>query len=99
MAHARFSEPRFVYSLPRGPKQMRLRSAPQTDKETQVIDRLSKRYGRYALVVGVTKRALDLRDRVDSQLEPNEGALIVRAIKEIAGGQVQVQRGAPTEPE
>jgi DNA-directed RNA polymerase subunit K/omega len=70
---------------------MRLRSAPQADKETQVIDRLSKRYGRYALVVGITKRALDLRDRVDSQLEPNEGALIRRAIDEIAGGRVQVQ--------
>jgi DNA-directed RNA polymerase subunit K/omega len=72
-------------------RQMRLRSAPQADKETQVIDRLSKRYGRYALVVGITKRALDLRDRVDSQLEPNEGALIRRAIDEIAGGRVQVQ--------
>ncbi len=78
---------------------MRLRSAPQSDKETQIIDRLSKRYGRYALVVGVTKRALDLRDRVESQLEPNEGALIVRAIGEIAGGRVQVQEGTGETPE
>lgn len=78
---------------------MRLRSAPAADKETQVIDRLSKRYGRYALVVGITKRALDLRDRVDSQLEPNEGALIRRAIDEIAGGRVQVQQPQRTEEE
>ena len=73
---------------------MRLEQDPQTDKETQVIDRLSKRYGRYVLVVGVAKRALDLRDRVDSQFEANEGALIVRAIGEIAGGRVHVRPGA-----
>ena len=78
---------------------MRLPSDPQTDKETQIIDRLSKRYGRYALVVGVTKRALDLRDRIDSRLEANEGALILRAIGEIAGGRVRVQPGTPKEPE
>ena len=78
---------------------MRLRSASQADKETQIIERLSKRYGRYALVVGVTKRALDLRDRVDSHFEPNEGALIVRSINEIAGGRVQVQDETSQEPE
>ena len=30
---------------------MRLRSSAQADKETQIIDRLAKKYGRYALVV------------------------------------------------
>ena len=74
---------------------MRLRSSAQADRETQIIDRLAKKYGRYALVVGVSKRALDLRDRVDSQLEPNEGALIIRAINEIARGRVHVEPGRP----
>ena len=76
---------------------MRLRSPAHPEKETQIIDRLAKRHGRYALVVGVSKRALDLRDRVDSQLEPNEGALIRRAIGEIARGRVQVQAGTTDE--
>lgn len=76
---------------------MRLRSSARPEKETQIVDRLAKRHGRYALVVGVSKRALDLRDRVDSKLEPNEGALIRRAIKEIARGRVQVQSPEPDE--
>ena len=65
------------------------------DREMQIIDRLSKKYGRYALVMGVSKRASDLRDRVDSQLEQNDGALIIRAINEIARGRVQVKAGDP----
>ncbi len=69
---------------------MRLRTSEHTDKETQILDRLAKKYGRYALVVGVSKRALDLRDHPDTKLEPNEGALIRRAIREIARGRVQV---------
>lgn len=72
---------------------MRSRSPTHPEKETQIIDRLTKKHGRYALVVGVSKRALDLRDRVDSQLEPNEGALIRRALKEISRGRVQMERG------
>jgi DNA-directed RNA polymerase subunit K/omega len=76
---------------------MRLKSSAHPEKETQIIDRLAKRHGRYALVVGVSKRALDLRDRVDSRLEPNEGALIRRAIREIARGRVQVQSPEPGE--
>jgi len=78
---------------------MRLRSSAHPEKETQIIDRLAKKHGRYALVVGVAKRALDLRDRVDSRLEPNEGALIRRAIGEIARGRVQVQVGKSDEEE
>ena len=74
---------------------MRSQSSAHADKEMQIIDRLSKKYGRYSLVMGVSKRALDLRDRVDSQLDLNDGALIISAIKEIARGRVQVKAGDP----
>jgi DNA-directed RNA polymerase subunit K/omega len=65
-------------------------------RETEVIDRLAKRYGKYALVVGVARRAHDLKERIDASLEPSSGALINRAIGEIALGDVRI-RGAKSE--
>ena len=60
-------------------------------RQTEVIDRLAKRYGKYALVVGVAKRAHDLKERIDSALEPSGGGLINRAITEIARGRVRLR--------
>ncbi len=57
--------------------------------ETEVIDRLTKRFGKYALVAGVAKRAHDLKERVRSPLESG-GGVIHRAISEIAEGRVKL---------
>jgi DNA-directed RNA polymerase subunit K/omega len=63
--------------------------------ETEVIDRLSKRFGKYALVVGVAKRANDLKERVRSPLEPSGAGIITRAISEIAEGRVKIRGEEP----
>lgn len=60
-----------------------------------MIDVLAKRMGRYALVVGVAKRARDLKERIESALEPAGGGLIKRALEEIATGQVRVREEKP----
>lgn len=78
---------------------MRSRVRRGAERQTEVTDRLAKRYGKYALVAGVARRARDLRDRVDSTLEPSSGALINRAIGEIARGEVRVRAKQPEEEE
>jgi len=77
---------------------MRTRHQSGTGRQTKIIDRLAKRYGRYALVVGVAKRARDLKERIDSTFEPSDGGLINRAIGEIARGAVHI-RDAEAEEE
>jgi len=77
---------------------MRPRSRYASGRETEVVDRLAKRYGKYALVVGVAKRAHDLRERIDASLEPGSGGLINRALAEIARGEVRL-RGPGSEEE
>jgi DNA-directed RNA polymerase omega subunit len=54
------------------------------------IDHLSKRLGRYTLVVAVSKRARDLKERLDSVLVPSSAALINRSLREIADGSVKI---------
>jgi DNA-directed RNA polymerase subunit K/omega len=56
-----------------------------------VIDTLTKRFGKYALVVGVAVRARDLRERIGSALEPSSGGLVNRALREIARGEVRIR--------
>ena len=74
---------------------MRQMSGRIVADETEVIDRLSKRFGKYALVVGVAKRAHDLKERVRSPLQPSGGGLINRAISEIADGRVKIRGEEP----
>ncbi len=62
-----------------------------------MIDTLTKRFGKYALVVGVAKRAQDLRERIDRSLEPSGGSIVKRALKEIARGDVKIRRESPKE--
>ena len=71
---------------------MRSHSLIGTQKQIQIVDRLSKRLGRYSLVVGVARRAHDLKERIDTSLEPGGGGLINRAIDEIARGDVRIRR-------
>ena len=78
---------------------MRPRSRRGAGKQTEVIDRLAKRFGKYVLVVGVAKRAHDLKERVDASLEPGGGGLINRALDEIARGDVRIRSGEPEEEE
>jgi len=61
------------------------------DEKVQV-DHLSRRLGRYNLVVAVSKRSRDLKERVDSILVPSTGTLIKRALKEVADGKIKVTR-------
>ena len=77
---------------------MRTRPRSGTGRQTRIIDRLAKKYGRYALVVGVAKRAQDLKERIDSTFEPSDGGLVNRAIGEIARNRVRI-RGPQAEEE
>ena len=70
---------------------MKLRSPLKISEQSEVLDRLSKKYGKYALVVGVARRAHELKERVDSALEPAAGGLVNRAISEIASGDVRIR--------
>ena len=62
-----------------------------------MVDRLAKRYGRFALVVGVARRAQDLKERIDSALEPSGGRMLNRALEEIARGDVRLRGAKPEE--
>jgi len=75
---------------------MRARSPRGRSVQVEVVDRLAKRFGKYALVAGVAKRAHDLKERTDSALVPSGGKLIIRAISEIARGEVRLH-GAKSE--
>ena len=61
-------------------------------RQARSTDRLTRRFGKYGLVAGVTKRAQDLKERIDSKLSPGGGGLINRAIREIARGEVRIRR-------
>ncbi len=74
---------------------MRQKSRRIVEDETEVIDRLSKRFGKYALVMGVAKRAHDLKERSRSPLEAISGGIISRAITEIAEGRVKIRGEEP----
>lgn len=75
-----------------------MRHTPRTGsvEQSEMLDRLARRFGKYALVVGVAKRAHDLRERVHSPLEPG-GGLVNRAIDEIARGDVKIRSEEPDE--
>ena len=78
---------------------MRTRARSGTGRQTRIIDRLAKKFGRYALVVGVAKRAHDLKERIDSTFEPSDGGLVNRAIGEIARGTVRIRSPQAEEEE
>ena len=66
-------------------------------QQTEVVDRLTKRFGKYALVVGVAARAHELRERIASALEPSGAGLLNRALREVARGEVHIRSEAPQE--
>jgi len=54
------------------------------------IERLKGRMGKYALVVAVSKRARELKDRQSRLVEVNSANLVSRALQEIADGRVKL---------
>jgi DNA-directed RNA polymerase subunit K/omega len=73
----------------------------QRNKEAEFVqlDHLSRRMGRYNLVVAVAKRSRDIEERVDSVLVPSSGVLVQRAMQDIARGKVKVFQSSDKEPE
>lgn len=53
-------------------------------------ERLSRRMGKYALVVAVSKRARELKDRHSRLGDINTSNLVGRALQEIADGKVKL---------
>jgi len=76
---------------------MRQPSRTGSVEQSDMLDRLAKRFGKYALVAGVAKRAHDLKERLHSPLEPSGGSIVNRAIDEIARGYVKISREEPDE--
>ncbi len=61
------------------------RQQPQSN-----IDRLARRLGKYALVVAVSQRTRELKDRQSRLGDQNPSNLIGRALNEIAEGKVKL---------
>jgi DNA-directed RNA polymerase subunit K/omega len=88
---------------------MRPRSRYESDKQTEVIARLANRFGKYALVMGVVRRAEDLREAgmarrahdplvlIDPWLKSSGGEVVNQAITEIARGDVRIRGAKPGE--
>jgi len=70
----------------------------QSEEDVQ-IDHLSRRLGRYNLVVAVAKRSRDIEERVDSVIVPSSGILIRRALKDISDGKVKIFQPVEEKPE
>ena len=68
-------------------------SAREQDREVEV-DKLSKKFGKYALVVAVSKRARSMKERMArTPLGPSPASYIERALRDVAKGKVKVVRG------
>lgn len=76
---------------------MRQPSRTGSVEQSDMLDRLAKRFGKYALVVGVAKRAHDLKERGHSPLESSGSSIVNRAIDDIARGRVKIRGEEPDE--
>ncbi|HUT75970.1 MAG TPA: DNA-directed RNA polymerase subunit omega [Armatimonadota bacterium] len=58
------------------------------------VDRLSHKFGKYALVMAVAKRARHMKERAAGvPLGPSPASYIARALQDVAKGHVKVTRG------
>ena len=66
---------------------------PEADAASEDVnmDRLTAGMGKYALVVGVAKRARELRDRMRGQPDAAPATAITRALEEIAEHKVRIR--------
>lgn len=68
-------------------------SAPATDREVEV-DRLARRFGKYGLVMAVSKRAREMKERGGrSAMGPSPASYIERALRDVAQGRAKVVPG------
>jgi len=68
-------------------------SAPAQGKEVEV-DKLARKLGKYALVMAVSKRAREMKERAARMpLGPSPASYIERALRDVAKGKVKVVRG------
>jgi DNA-directed RNA polymerase subunit K/omega len=66
---------------------------PKTDAVSEEVDMdlLTAGMGKYALVVGVAKRARELRDQMRGQPDAAPATAITRALEEIAAHKVRLR--------
>lgn len=62
----------------------------RTQQSPVNIERLKGRMGKYSLVVAVSKRARELKDRQSRLADLNPSNLVGRALQEIADGRVKL---------
>ncbi len=62
----------------------------QQPRQKVNIDRLSRRMGKYALVVAVAQRSRELKDQSYRRGERDQSSLIGRAISELYEGKVKL---------
>jgi len=65
-------------------------SNQQPQQSPPNIDRLARRLGKYALVVAVSQRTRELKDRQSRMGDLAPSNLIARALNEIAEGRVKL---------
>lgn len=64
---------------------------PNTPGKRIDIERLTRRMGKYALVVAVSQRARELKERARfGEVNVNQSNLIARALREISEGRVKL---------
>jgi DNA-directed RNA polymerase subunit K/omega len=66
------------------------RMSEQQPRQKVNIDRLSRRMGKYALVVAVAQRSRELKDQSYRRGERDQSSLIGRAISELYEGKVKL---------
>ncbi len=58
------------------------------------VDKLTRKFGRYGLVMAVSKRARQMKERAARMpLGPSPASYIERALRDVARGRVKVTRG------
>ena len=68
-------------------------SAPARDREVEV-DRLTRKFGKYGLVMAVSKRAREMKERGGrAALGPSPASYVERALRDVAEGRAKVVRG------
>jgi DNA-directed RNA polymerase subunit K/omega len=61
------------------------------------VERLTRRMGKYALVVAVSQRTRELKDRQARNADISASSLVGNALKEIAEGKVKIMTESATE--
>lgn len=72
---------------------MKGREGARDQAQVVEVDKLARKYGKYALVVAVSKRARDMKERAARiSLGPSPASYIERALRDVGSGRVKVVR-------